>query len=116
MAFEITNTKRSSSIIRVNDLGTTTVYLANLQATADETVTAADIRKVAWSTNGSIQIVRNGVPILQLHNAGVISLDEFNHSIANNNTQSIVITVNTGGSLVMEVTKQATYTNGQTGF
>ena len=116
MAFEITNTKRSSSIIRVVDAGTTTVYLANLAASGDETVTSADIRKVAWSTNGSIQIVRNGVPVLQLHNAGVISFDELNHSIANNNTQSLVITVNTGGSLVMEVTKTATYSSGQTGF
>ena len=116
MAFEITNTNRSSSIIRVNDAGATTIYLANLAFNANETVTAANIRKVAWSTNGSIQIVRNSVPILQLHNAGVIHFDELNHAIANNNTQSIVITVNTGGSLVMEVTKEATYTTGSTGF
>ena len=54
MAFEITNTNRSSSIIRVNDAGTTTVYLANLSSGANETITSANIRKVAWSTNGSI--------------------------------------------------------------
>lgn len=116
MAFEITNTNRSSSIIRVVDAGTTTISLANLSSSANETVTAANIRKVSWSTNGSIQIVRNSVPILALHNAGVIQFDELNHSIANNNTQSIVITVTTGGSLVMEVTKEATYTSGSTGF
>ena len=116
MAFEITNTNRSSSIIRVNDAGTTTVFLANLSSGANETITAANIRKVAWSTNGSIQIVRNSVPILQLHNTGTIQLDELNHVIANNNTQSIVITVNTGGSLVMEVTKEATYATAPGGF
>ena len=116
MAFEITNTNRSSSIIRVNDAGTTTVYLANLSSGANETITSANIRKVAWSTNGSIQIVRNSVPILQLHNAGVIQFDELNHVIANNNTQSIVITVNTGGSLVMEVTKEATYATAPGGY
>ena len=89
MAFEITNTNRSSSIIRVNDAGTTTVFLANLSSGANETITAANIRKVAWSTNGSIQIVRNSVPILQLHNTGTIQFDELNHVIANNNTVEV---------------------------
>ena len=116
MAFEITNTNRSSSIIRVADAGTTTIYLANLSSGANETVTAASIRKVAWSTNGSIQIVRNAVPILALHNAGTIHFDELNHVIANNSTQPLVITVTTGGSLVLEVTKEANYTTGSTGF
>jgi soluble P-type ATPase len=35
--------------------------------------------------------------------------DDFSHAIANNNTQSIVITITTGGSLVMEVSKVANY-------
>ncbi len=116
MPFEITNTTRSSSIIRVVDAGTTTVSLANLASNANETVTAVNIRKVAWSTNGSITIIRNSVPILALHNTGVIQYDELNHSIANNNGQSIVITIVTGGSMVMEVTKDATYANALTGF
>jgi hypothetical protein len=35
--------------------------------------------------------------------------DEFGHSIANNNNQSIVVTIATGGSLIMELSKQATF-------
>ena len=35
--------------------------------------------------------------------------DDFGYSLANNSNQSIVITVITGGSLVMEVSKTATY-------
>ena len=116
MAFEITNTLRSSSIIRVVDASTTTVSLANLSTGANETITAANIRKLAWSTNGSISIVRNSVPILALHNTGVIQFYDLNHSVANNNTQPIVITVTTGGSLVMEVTKEATYTTAPGGY
>ena len=116
MAFDITNTNRSSSIIRVVDAGTTNVFLANLSSGANETVTAANIRRLTWSTNGSIQITRNSVPLLMLHNAGTMMLDELNHSLANNNTQSIVITVNTGGSIVMEVTKTATYATALTGM
>ena len=43
-------------------------------------------------------------------------LDELNHSLANNNTSTIVITINTGGSIVMEVTKTASYANSLIGF
>ena len=34
---------------------------------------------------------------------------DFAHSIANNNNQSIVATITTGGTLIMEVSKFATY-------
>ncbi len=116
MAVEITNTNRSSSIIRVVDAGSANISLANLSSGANETITAANIRKVAWSTNGHITIVRNSVPILALHNTGTIHYDELNHSVANNNTSNIVITINTGGSIVMEVTKVATYATELTGM
>ena len=82
MAFEYINTLRSASIARVIDSGTT-IALANLSTGANETVTAASIRKVAWSTNGSIQITRNSVPVLTLHNSGSIQFDDLNTSIAN---------------------------------
>jgi hypothetical protein len=116
MPFEITNTQRSASIIRVADVGTTTVSLANLSVDANETVTSANIRRLTWSTNGNIQIIRNSVPVLMLHNSGTMLLDELNHSVANNNGSSIVITINTGGSMVMEVTKVATYATALTGM
>lgn len=115
MAFEYINTTRSSSIARIIDTGTT-IALANLSSGANETITAANIRKVAWSTNGSIQIVRNSVPILTLHNSGSISFDDLNTTVANNNTQPIVVTINTGGFVVLELTKEATYTTALTGF
>ena len=35
--------------------------------------------------------------------------DEFGHSIANNNTSNVVVTIATGGTLVMELSKQATF-------
>jgi hypothetical protein len=111
MPFEITNTQRSASIIRVADVGTTTVSLANLAFDANEVVSSANIRRLTWSTNGNIQIIRNSVPVLMLHNSGTMMLDELNHSVANNSGSSIVITINTGGSMVMEVTKTATYAN-----
>ena len=116
MPFEITNTQRSASIIRVVDPVTANIFLANLAVDANETVSAANIRRLTWSTNGNIQIIRNTVPLLTLHNSGTMMLDELNHSIANNNNSNIVITISTGGSIVMEVTKTASYANALIGM
>lgn len=109
MAYEITNALRSASIIRVVD-GTATIPVANLAVYANEVVTAASIKRVMWSTNGTITIVRNTQPILTLHGSGDMRLSDSGHSIANNATSDLVITVSTSGSVVLEVTKQATYT------
>jgi hypothetical protein len=112
MAFqsEITNTLRGPSIIRVAEPGTATITLNDLRANpTTETVSSFDIKRVTWSTNGDIQIVRNGATILSLHNAGEMRFDDFGHSIAKNSACSMSIIVASGGSLVMEVSKQATY-------
>jgi hypothetical protein len=116
MPFELINSIRSPSIIRIEGTGTTTVALANLSVNANETVTSANIKRINWSTNGSIQIVRNSVPIASLHGTGEMRLDEYGYSIANNSTSSIVITVNTGGTVVLEVSKETTYANSLIGF
>jgi hypothetical protein len=55
MPFEITNSLRSASIIRVVDAGTATITLAQLAKNANETVTLHQSNRVIWSTNGSIQ-------------------------------------------------------------
>jgi hypothetical protein len=116
MPFELINSIRSPSIIRIEGTGTTTVALANLSVNANETVTSANIKRINWSTNGSVQIVRNSVPIASLHGTGEMRLDEYGYSIANNSTSSIVITVNTGGTVVLEVSKETTYANSLIGF
>lgn len=116
MPFELINSIRSPSIIRIEGTGTTTVALANLSVNANETVTSANIKRINWSTNGNIQIVRNSVPIASLHGTGEMRLDEYGYSIANNSTSPIVITVNTGGTVVLEVSKETTYTTALTGF
>jgi hypothetical protein len=116
MPIEITNTLRSSSIIRVEGTGTSIVSLANLAFNANETVSSASIKRINWTTNGSIQIVRNSVPIASLHGSGELRADEYGHSIANNNTSAISITVNTGGTLFMEVSKQTEYATPLTGI
>ena len=110
MPFEITNSLRSSTIFRAVDPGTYTITLNDMRAnTTTETVTAADIRHVKWSTNGSIRVVRNSIPLLALHNGGSMDFDDYSYSIANNNNQSIVIEIVTGGTVILELAKYATY-------
>jgi hypothetical protein len=38
-----------------------------------------------------------------------MDFDEYGHSIANNNNQSIVVEIVTGGTVVLELAKYATY-------
>ena len=117
MPIEIANSLRSTSIIRVEGVGTYYANISDLSAnTAQETVTAVNIKKINWSTNGNISITRNSNTIATLHNAGEIRCDEWGHAIANNNTANLVITVVTGGTLFLEVNKTATYSPSLTGF
>ena len=116
MAIEITNTLRSASIVRVEGTGTYYANISALSTNADETVTSASIKRINWSTNGNITIVRNGNTIATLHNAGEFRGDEWGHSIANNSTSNVVITVTTGGTLFLELSKIASYANSLVGF
>ena len=108
--YEITNALKNTSIIRVVDSGTVTINIADLtKNTKHETVVSADIKKLMWSTNGSIAITRNAVNVLTLHTTGEFPLNDISHSVSNNNTSAIVVTINTGGTVFLEVSKYATY-------
>ena len=116
MAYEITKKLRGSTIIRVVGVDTVTVALANLAFDANETVAAASIKRVNWSTNGSITVARGATNILSLYNNGEMRLDDYGHSIANNSTSNIVITIASGGTCVLEVSKDTTYANSLIGI
>jgi len=117
MATEITNTLRSSSIIRVTGASTATITLANLSSNVGvETVNSAAIKRVMWSTNGNITITRNSDVLLQLYGSGDFKLSDIGHTLSKENTSSIVITVTTGGTIFAEVTKQTTYSPGLIGM
>jgi hypothetical protein len=110
MAFQITNTNRGTSTITGCDAGSVTVTLDQLSTnTQAENVTSADIKRIMWSTSGSITVVRDGFSVLSLHTSGVMNFDEYSTAMRSNNTSSLVITIVTGGSFVMEVAKQASY-------
>ena len=110
--YEVNNTLRGTSTIRVVDPGTYTITLANLSANTQlETVSAASIKRVFWSSNGYIHIGRGATPtpMLALHGSGEMRLDDLGYTIANTNTGNVVVTVVTGGSCVIELNKTTTY-------
>ena len=116
MPIEITNSLISSSLIRVEGIGTYYANLISLAVDSNEVISSANIRRINWSTNGNIQIVRNGNNVTTLHNTGEVKLDEWGHTLANNNTSNVVITIVSGGTVLLEVTKSATYTTPLTGM
>ena len=110
MPIEYNNTLRGTSIIRVEGTGTYYINLTDLRAnTTTETVNAFDIKRLYWSTNGNISIVRNGANIVTLHNAGNMHLDDLGYVLSTNRTSTANVIVTTGGTLIMEIGKEATY-------
>lgn len=112
MSYEIINARRGTSIIRAEAPGTYTITLDNLSTnTSIETVTDASIKRLTWSSNGYITIGRGATPnvMISLYNSGEMRFDDFSYSMANGSTGNIVVTIATGGSVVLEVSKVATY-------
>jgi hypothetical protein len=116
MAYEIVNSLRSSSIIRVTGAGFANVQLANLSTSANETVTSASIKRIIWSTGGTVSIERGGETILTLYESGDLRPSEMGYVIANNSTSNMNVSIATGGTAIIEVTKEATYTTPLTGI
>lgn len=110
MPIEYSNTLRGTSVIRIEGIGTNYINLTDLRAnTTTENVTAFDIKRLYWSTNGNIMVVRNGVNIVTLHNTGEMRVDDLGYVFANSRTSNANVIVTTGGTLIMEIGKEATY-------
>mgnify|MGYP003385119723 CR=1 FL=1 len=112
MAYEVINKVKGRSTIRCVDAGTYTITLNDLRANSNiETVLSASMTDVSWSTSGYISIVRNSVPQLNLFNSGSMTNVDgiLPNAGANNNTQSLVITINAGGSVIVNMSKLGSY-------
>lgn len=114
MAYEITNVRKGSSVIRCEGAGTYTITLNDLSTnTSLETVSTASIKRVLWSTGGTVAVARGATPntVITLYGNGEMRYDEMGHALANGSSGDIVITIGTGGSCFLEVSKTATFTS-----
>lgn len=116
MAIEITNSLRSSTIIRIVGGGTNTLELANLSSDANETITAVKIKRILWSTNNNISISRGGNVVISLYGSGDMRMSELGHVVANNSTANISLVITGDGTSIIEFTKEATYATPLTGI
>jgi len=114
--YEVTNKIRGVSSIRIHGVGT-----ANLNTQAEltstnttENITGYQIKKCAWSTNGSIMIVQGGQDVLELQGQGQINFDADFANIANTAVplvanRFLAVTIATGGTCMLSVAKEANY-------
>ena len=116
MAYEIVNSKRSKSVISVTGNTATRINLSQLSSNAlSETVTAAAIGAVVTSTDGFWRIYRGndatGTLVLELKDNNYLPFTQTDISVANGATSNIYVTNSgTGGTLILQVSKVATYT------
>lgn len=116
MSYEVTNVIRSTSIIRVVGTTPANIALSQLATSANEVVSAASIRRILWSTGGVVTVERGGVVLLTLYGGGDMRLTDSKHVIANNSTSSINVSITTGGTAILEMTKVSAYTEPLTGM
>lgn len=115
MAYDISNSNRSKSIVRVVGNTATLIALSELSSNADnETITSASISQVFSSTDGTWSIYRgndaSGVLVMQLHGENALPLSQSDIAVANGAASNIYVT-NSGtlGTLIIQLSKTATY-------
>ena len=123
IAFETTNRVKGPSTIRFHGVGTANINVQNTFATQGvdkERITGFAIQKCAWSTNGSIMIRSSGQDVVELHSTGQINFDDDFVNIANTGpaavgSQFLQVTIATGGTVLLRIAKEATYSPALTG-
>ena len=115
MPYEILNSKRSKSIIRVTGNTATRVNLSSLSTDlATETITGAAITHVMSTTDGFWKVYRGndntGTLVLDLQGSNDYPLAQYDIAIANTSTANIYVTNSgAGGTLILSLSKTATF-------
>ena len=115
MPYEIVNAKRSKSTITVVGNTATLIALSSLSTnTETETITSASIGAVASTTDGYWRVYRgnntSGTLVLELKDNNYLPFTQTDIAVANSATSNIYVTNSgTGGTLILQVSKTATY-------
>lgn len=116
MPYEILNSKRSKSTIRVTGNTATRVNLESLSTnTTTEIITGAAITHVMSTSDGFWKVYRGndatGNLVLDLPNGNDYPLAQYDIVIANTSTANIYVTNSgSGGTLILSLSKTATFT------
>jgi hypothetical protein len=112
MPYELQNKLKGPSVIRVTGVDTTgalalTAFSANQ---ALENVTSLTVNSIKWSVlpaTGTVVITRDALVVATLYATGEWVEDEF--VLANTATGTLTVQVTGGGTVLVGVSKQATY-------
>jgi hypothetical protein len=116
MPLDISNALRSKSVITVTGNTATAINLSALSTnTAVETITTASIGLVASSTDGWWRIYRgdntSGTLILELEGNNYLPFTQTDIAVSTGASSNIYVTNSgAGGTLILQVSKTATYT------
>jgi hypothetical protein len=116
MPYEILNTKRSKSTIRVTGNTATRVNLTSLSTDQNtEIITGATITHVMSTTDGFWKVYRGndntGTLVLDLAGNNDYPLVQYDIVVANTPTANIYVTNSgAGGTLILSLSKTATFT------
>ena len=116
MPYEILNSLRSRSVIRVTGNTATRINLTQVSANSSmETVNSASLTHVITATDGKWVIYRgndaSGPALLSLFGSNDLPLSVYDVALANGGTSNIYVTNSgTDGTLIMQFTKSTTYT------
>ena len=115
MSYEVVNTTRSKSVIRITGNNAVLIKLSDLSTnTAVENVQSAIIAQASCVSTGIWRVYRgddaNGELVLELPTFAHFQFYEFDVTIANNATSNIYFT-NSGsaGTMIMQVAKDCIY-------
>ena len=115
MAYEILNTLRSRTVIRVTGNTATRINLTQFSANSSlETVNSASLTHVITTTDGKWVIYRgndaSGPVLLSLFAQNDLQFSVYDVALANGATSNIYVTNSgTDGTLIMQFSKVATY-------
>lgn len=114
MSYEIINSLRSKTTVRIVGNTATLITLSSLSKDDRETVTGADVAQASGVTDGVWRIYRgddtSGVLLLELPSFSHYQFYEFDSTLANSATSNVYVTNSgTAGTIILQLAKTATY-------
>jgi hypothetical protein len=122
MPYEIINSLRSRSVVRVVGNTDVTIKLTDLSVnTTVEDVTSASINHIISTSDGLVKIYRGdnatGTLVFESYGSCDLPLGQYDITIANSSTSNIFVTnAGSNGTVILSVTKQAVYPTPLTGM
>jgi len=115
MSYELVNTPRSKTVLRITGNSPVLVKLSDLSTSNNEIVKGATITQASCVSDGIWRVFRgdnaSGEKVLELTTFAHFQFYEFDVTIANNASSNIYVTNSgTAGTMIIQLSKDCIYT------